>query len=66
MQFFIEDLSCQHCAGVITRTVAGVDPVARLHIDIPAKTVQIHTAASPSVMAAALNAAGYPAVLQQD
>jgi len=65
MQFFIEDLSCNHCAGVITKTVTALDPAATLRIDIPAKTVQIQTAASPAVIAAALNEAGYPAKLQE-
>lgn len=66
MQFLIEELSCNHCAGVITKTVAGVDPAATLQIDIPSKTVKIQTTASTASMAGALEQAGYPAIFQSE
>jgi len=66
MQFLIEDLSCNHCAGVITKTVTTLDPTAMLDIDIPSKTVKIRSTANAQTIAAALDQAGYPAVFQSE
>lgn len=65
MQFLVEDLSCNHCAGVITKAILNVDPEAAIQIDIPSRTVQVQTAQSVPAISAVLADAGYPAVLQQ-
>jgi copper chaperone CopZ len=58
----IKDMTCNHCVGVVTRTVKGVDPNAEVQVDLPAKRVRVETASSFSELAKALNEAGYPAV----
>ncbi|MBY4897684.1 heavy-metal-associated domain-containing protein [Cupriavidus sp. AU9028] len=59
MSFQVEGMSCNHCVAAITRSVQQVDPSARVHADVAAKSVQVEsTAAEPSVRAA-IESAGY-------
>lgn len=60
----IPDMSCGHCAGVITRTVKGLDGDAVLDFNMPEHTVQIQSKADPAALLAALDDAGYPATRQ--
>ena len=41
MEFDIPDMSCGHCAGVITKTVRQLDAGATVSIDLPAKKVTV-------------------------
>ena len=61
MQFNVPDMSCGHCAGVITKAVQQLDADAMISIDLPAKTVTIKTAQDRQTVADALLEAGYPA-----
>lgn len=60
MEFDIPDMSCGHCAGVITKTVKLLDADATVSIDLPAKKVAVQTAKDRQTVAAALTEAGYP------
>ncbi len=60
----IPDMSCGHCAGVITKTVKGLDQDAVLDFNIPDKTVQVQTSADQAELLSALDEAGYPATRQ--
>ncbi|MEO7159777.1 MAG: heavy-metal-associated domain-containing protein [Polaromonas sp.] len=60
MEFDIPDMSCGHCAGVITKTVKQLDADATLNIDLPAKKVTVQTAQDRKTVADALTEAGYP------
>lgn len=60
----IPDMSCGHCAGVITRTVKDLDQDAVLDFNIPEKTVQVQTKADDAELLSALDEAGYPATRQ--
>lgn len=60
MEFNVPDMSCGHCAGVITKTVQQLDADAMIRIDLPAKKVSIETAQDRQTVAAALTEAGYP------
>ena len=44
--FRVPDMTCGHCASVITMAVAGVDKAARIEIDVPAKLVSITSTAA--------------------
>lgn len=57
----VKDMTCNHCVGVVTRTVKEVDPTAEVQVDLPAKRVRVETASSFGELARALNEAGYPA-----
>jgi copper chaperone CopZ len=59
----VKDMTCNHCVGVVTRTVKEVDPNAEVQVDLPTKRVRVETASSFPELAKALNEAGYPAAL---
>lgn len=61
MEFHVPDMSCGHCAGVITKTVKALDANATVSVDLPAKKVTVQTTQDRATVAAALAAAGYPA-----
>ena len=60
MEFKVDDMSCGHCAGVITKTVQGLDAQARVEVDLAQKKVAIESNQERAVIAAALEEAGYP------
>lgn len=60
----IPDMSCGHCAGVITKALKGLDQDAAIHFDMPERTVDIDTSAAIDTVVAALEEAGYPATLR--
>ncbi len=60
MEFKVEDMSCGHCASVITKTVKGLDAKATVDIDLGQKLVRIESTEDRAVLAQALEEAGYP------
>ena len=60
MEFNIPDMSCGHCAGVITKAIQQLDADAMISIDLPAKKVTVETAHERKTVAEALAEAGYP------
>ncbi len=54
----VPDMTCGHCAGVVTKAVQSVDAAARIDIDLKAQTVSVETSADASKVAQALDAAG--------
>lgn len=60
IEFKVEDMSCSHCAGVITKTVRELDANATVDIDLASKTVRIASREDRSALAQALDEAGYP------
>ena len=56
----IPALSCNHCVQVVTEAVKAADPQAQLQFDLPARTVQVQTAAAREAVIAQLVEAGYP------
>jgi len=63
--FRVDDMTCGHCVGAITKAVQQVDPAADLQIDLATHRVQIgRSVASAAAFGAAMAEAGYtPAVL---
>jgi copper chaperone len=62
LQFTVQDMTCGHCAGVITKAVKAVDEHATLDIDVKAHLVKINTAADAGSIDAAIRDAGYTPV----
>lgn len=56
----VPDLSCGHCAGVITKAVKTVDAGAEVKVDIASKTVSVSSSAAGSAVSKAIENAGYP------
>ncbi|MDH6233823.1 copper chaperone [Mesorhizobium soli] len=57
----VPDMTCGHCAGVVTKAVQSIDAAARVDIDLKAQTVTIETKAGSATVMRALDIAGYPA-----
>lgn len=57
--FQVNDMTCGHCAGVITRAITAVDKDARLDIRIAQKLVQVSSTAPAVELAEAIRGAGY-------
>lgn len=60
MEFNVPDMSCGHCAGIITQTIQALDAHASVSVDLPAKKVTVQTTQDRATVAAALAEAGYP------
>jgi len=58
----VEDMSCNHCVGRVTKAVQKIDADARVAIDLPTKKVRIDSHADLDRIAAAIDDAGYPVV----
>lgn len=59
LRYQVDDMSCGHCVQAITAAVKGVDPAARVVIDLSRKSVEITTAAADPEVSHAIRAAGY-------
>jgi Cu+-exporting ATPase len=56
----VEDMSCGHCVGRVTKAVQQIDQDAKVAIDLPTKQVKIDSRADLDRIAAAIGEAGYP------
>ncbi|MHB1245425.1 MAG: heavy-metal-associated domain-containing protein [Sulfuriferula sp.] len=63
IEFKVDDMTCGHCAGVITKAVAAVDAKAKVAIDIPNHTVRIDGSTQQQALQDAITEAGYTPVL---
>ncbi len=59
-QLTVEDMTCKHCVGRVTKAVQDIDQDARVDIDLPTKKVKIDSKADLERIAQAIDAAGYP------
>lgn len=60
IEFTLNDMSCGHCASVITKTVKALDSEAKVNIDLAQKKVGIESTEDRATLAEALTEAGYP------
>ena len=63
LKIAVNDMTCGHCASVITRAVKETDAAARCEIDLVARTVSIASAEPARDFVAAIAQAGYSPVL---
>lgn len=59
MSFNIPSMSCDHCVGVISKSVKAADPTAEVQIDLANHTVRVETTQSRETISATLTKAGY-------
>lgn len=62
--FDVQDMTCGHCAGVISRALAQTDRAARVQIDLSTRQVRIEPSADTDAEALgdAIREAGYTPV----
>lgn len=61
--FKVEDMTCGHCVGVITRAVKEADKDAQVHIDVAQHLVEIEPKMSDAkALRIAISEAGYTPV----
>jgi Cu+-exporting ATPase len=56
----VEDMTCKHCVGRVTKAVQEIDQEAKVDIDLPSKKVKIDSQANLDRIVQAIAAAGYP------
>ena len=57
----VPDMSCGHCAGVITKAIKELDQAAAVAFDMHNHMVQVETTQAQDAVVKALTRAGYPA-----
>lgn len=61
-RYKVEKMGCGGCAKSVTRAVLGIEPNARVEVDLGAKLVTVSAAAGPADrIARAIANAGFPA-----
>jgi Cu+-exporting ATPase len=56
----VEDMTCKHCVGRVTKAVQEIDQGAKVDIDLPTRKVKIDSSADLDRIAKAIDEAGYP------
>ncbi|MFM0206090.1 heavy-metal-associated domain-containing protein [Paraburkholderia sediminicola] len=64
MKLEILDMSCGGCANAITRAVTGLDPAARVDVDVPVKIVTVASTLPSARVIEAIEAAGFHPTLK--
>jgi copper chaperone len=62
MKFSVETMTCGGCARSVTKAIQALDSAAQVTPDVPGRTVAVQSDRPAQEIAAALSAAGYPAV----
>jgi copper chaperone len=66
MQFLINDMTCGHCVGAVTKAVKAADAAAEVNIDLATKIATISSVADARKISDAIADAGYTPVLQAE
>lgn len=59
-QLQVENMSCSHCVGAVTKAVQAVDAGATVVVDLASKTVKVDSGSALEAVRAAIAGAGYP------
>jgi copper chaperone len=62
MELEIKDMTCGHCAGVVTKAIKVVDANAQVDIDLTTRVVRVLSEHAPSDFVSAIQQAGYSAI----
>lgn len=60
IEFKLPDMTCGHCAGMVSQTLKLADADCRVDIDLPTQTVKVESTEERAALAQALSDAGYP------
>jgi copper chaperone len=59
-QLQVENMSCGHCVGAVTKAVQTIDAGAKVDIDLATKSVKIDSTSPLAPLKSAIADAGYP------
>jgi len=59
LEFRVQDMTCNHCAGAITKAVKQVAPQASVDVDLDQHRVRVQGEADAEAVKAAIAEAGY-------
>lgn len=59
IEFRLPDMTCGHCASMVTQTLKLADPACQVGVDLAAKTVRVQSTEDRQTLAQALTEAGY-------
>jgi len=59
LTFKVEDMTCNHCAGAITRALKEVDAHATIDVQVAEKRVHVDSRLAAAVLAEAIKEAGF-------
>jgi len=60
MQVFkVQGMTCGHCVRAVTGALQGVDPQARVEVDLAAKEVRVESEAGAQALIEAIREEGY-------
>lgn len=59
-ELHVENMSCGHCVGAVTKAVQALDPGAAVKVDLDGKSVQVESTLELAQISAAIVEAGYP------
>jgi copper chaperone len=65
LELIIEDMTCSHCSGVVTKAVHKVDASLVVDIDLSTKIVRITGDADTTSILKQLDSAGYTAQVRK-
>jgi copper chaperone len=63
IEFQVEGMSCQHCVAAVTRSIREHDATAQVQVDLATGRVAVDSTQSIDALKAAIDEAGYTAVL---
>lgn len=58
-QIKVKDMTCGHCASVITKAVQSIAPGAKVRVDLPTHTVHVEGDVTEAEAKKAIAGAGY-------
>lgn len=59
-EFLLPDMTCGHCAGMVSQTLQMTDPESKVQVDMAKRTVTVQSTEDRATLAEALTEAGYP------
>lgn len=61
-QLQVENMSCGHCVGAVTKAVQAIDAGAKVEVDLASKSVRIDSASALAPLKSAIADAGFPVI----
>lgn len=59
IEFQLPDMTCGHCAGMVSQTLRLADPNCKVQVDLPQRRVLVESSEDRQSLAEALTDAGY-------